>query len=225
MKNWTNSIALALMAATLTLTAACTEDGPGSVADVPAPEPGDPAIYAPDGWPLQIGDRISRQENSRLRSKFQTPGFTWSTRHAPTSLHVVGGRVYAPVFQKDYTKVGEYVRVYRGHFRVRLPESMREQEPDLPPEFHGRIEYYTPPPPSPWAVYFADRPKGLGPEPRSERTPELVAKLNHEQRLYWEANRTIGPLVDAEDRVINVAPWTPSPPDPLMWPDYPERRK
>ncbi len=47
MKNWTNSIALALTAATLTLTAtACTEDGPGAFAEPEAPEAFDPeTIY------------------------------------------------------------------------------------------------------------------------------------------------------------------------------------
>ncbi len=38
MKTWTNSIALALMAATLTLTAACTEDGPGAFAEPEMPD-------------------------------------------------------------------------------------------------------------------------------------------------------------------------------------------
>ena len=209
MKNWTNAIALALMAATLTLTAAaCTEDGPGAVAAVPEPEPGDPAIYAPDGWPLQIGERISRQENSRLHMKFRTPGFTWRTRSAPTSLHLVGGRVYAPVFQRDLSKVGEYATVYRGHFRVRLPESMREQEPDLPPEFHGRIEYYTP---------RARQHRQRQPELTPEQIRELSACLLKRNPL------------DADGRVIEAPPcpqrYVPRPPDPLAWPDYPERRK
>ncbi len=211
MKNWTNSIALALMAATLTL-AGCTDDGPGPVSAVPEPEPGDPAIYAPDGWPLQIGDRISRQEKSRLYGKFKTPGFTWSTRRAPTSgLHLVGGRVYAPVFQRDLSKVGEYATVYRGHFRVRLPESMREQEPDLPPEFHGRIEYYTP---------RARQPR--------QRQPELTPEQIREFEACF-----VGITTDREGRVIKpptLPPpcpqhYVPRPPDPLAWPDYPERRK
>ena len=38
MKNWTNSLALALMAATLTLTAACTEDGPAASMTEAEPE-------------------------------------------------------------------------------------------------------------------------------------------------------------------------------------------
>ena len=46
MKNWTNSIALALMAATLTLTAAaCTEDAPATITEA---EPDTPEAFDPE---------------------------------------------------------------------------------------------------------------------------------------------------------------------------------
>ena len=219
MTNWTNSIALALAAATLTLTAGCTEDGPGAVSAVPepAPELGDPAIYAPDGWPFQIGDRMSNRERARVTHKFKVPGITWTTRGATSSLHLVGGRVYAPLFESDpWTKVGEYPYVYRGHFPVRLPESMRVQEPDMPPEFHGRIEYYTP-------------------EPIPDRRPVVLGgtyvppKLTPEQLREAEACQSKRWPFDDEGRVRDEIPCPervrPRPPNRLMWPDYPERRK
>lgn len=141
MKTWTEPPTLAALAVLFTLPlAGCAEDGPDSMTEADAPEPGDPAVYAPDGWPLQIGDRISSEVLVRLR-EFRTPGLSWGPAGIYPSLNLVGGRVYAPLID-----VYESPFMYRGHFPVRFPESMRVQEPDMPPEFHGKIEYYTPPP-------------------------------------------------------------------------------
>ena len=51
---------LALALATLAH-AACLEGGP-HVAAAPDAAPGDPAVYAPEGWPLEICDRLSSEE-------------------------------------------------------------------------------------------------------------------------------------------------------------------
>ncbi len=154
MKNWTNSIALALAAATLTLTAACTEDRPGSVADVPTPEPGDPAIYAPDGWPLQIGDRVSWDGRGKVLAQFQVP---LSGERSPWlavtfGVQVVGNRVYAPRFVPLDDGDSEWpdLWVYRGHFPIRFEAFLRNTESDLPSEFHGKVEYQTPQNPRRW---------------------------------------------------------------------------
>ena len=152
MKNWTNSIALALMAATLTLTAACTEDGPGSVADAPTPEPGDPAIYAPDGWPLQIGDRVSWKTMGDLHTQFRLP---LAGERSPWTLivgglHLVEDRVYAPRLEALSDSEWPDLWVYRGHFPIRFEAFLRNTESDLPPEFHGKVEYQTPQNPRRW---------------------------------------------------------------------------
>lgn len=150
MKNWTNSIALALMAATFTL-AGCTEDGPGSVAAVPEPEPGDPGVYAPDGWPLQIGDKVSWMTMGQLHNQFRLP---LSGKRSPWTLivgglHLVEDRVYAPRFEalSDPKKRSESEWpdrwVYRGHFRTTFEAFLRNTESHLPPEFHGKVEYQT----------------------------------------------------------------------------------
>ncbi|MDE0073790.1 MAG: hypothetical protein F4X13_04135 [Gammaproteobacteria bacterium] len=186
MKAWT--LTAAALAATLTL-AGCAEDAPG-VAAVPEPEPGDPAIYAPDGWPLQIGDRISGAEQTRLYYE----GFdVWKWALA---LNLVGDRVYAALIENDPTKLGDYPYVYRGHFPIRFPDWIRDEEPYLASKYHGKIEYYPTPPPPP--VDYAKRnvvvldPGMFGPDGRIQKLDP-----NH----------------------------VPDSPDPLMWPDYPERRK
>ena len=160
----TRTLALAAVLAGLV---ACTEDGP-DVAAAPDVVPGDPAVYAPDGWPLQIGDRISAEWTwtpktspspaDRLLREFQLPwpgpvvdrtGY-WSPLRARgwpetnpwgrfPALNLVGDRVYGAVFEFD----DEKNVVYMGHFRIRFPESMRHFEPELPPEYHGKVEYYT----------------------------------------------------------------------------------
>ena len=201
MKAWT------LTAAALAALTACTDDGP-DVAAVPDAVPGDPAVYAPDGWPLQIGDRVSWREIARLHEQFQLPGlpragesdFTAvsSAWRAYTALNLVGDRVYAALFHKD-PKLGDYPDVYLGHFPTRFRESIRRQEPDLPPEYHGKVEYYTRPAPPP-------------PDPNEPYVMKTVV---------------IDPgMWDADGRVLKLDPdYVPEPPDPLRWPDYPVRRK
>ena len=156
MKNWTNSIALALTAATLTLTAACTDDGPGSVAVVPDPEPGDPAIYAPDGWPLQIGDKVSYRRKQELGSQFPGLGSVYG-------ISVVNGRTYGArwgngagflpdedfsnpqhpqLAQRRSLGLGFHF-IYEGHFPMTVNDWYWQHEKDLLPEhLHGRIEYH-----------------------------------------------------------------------------------
>ncbi len=153
MKNWTNSIALALMAATLTLTAACTEDGPGSVADAPEPEPGDPAIYAPDGWPLQIGDKVSSRRRQELGAEFPGMGGVYG-------INVVNGRTYGARFGvgdgylpdedfsdpqmarwRDAGYPGSHY-IYEGHYRKTVSDVWWQYEHQLPEHLHGRIEYH-----------------------------------------------------------------------------------
>ena len=207
MKAWT--LTAAALAATLTL-AGCAEDAPG-VAAVPAPAPGDPAIYAPDGWPLQIGDRVSYAEKYRLWNEFELPDLPpikgtpiWrgivplhpSPWKGYLALHLVGDQVYAAMIEHDPTKVGDYPYVYRGHFPIRFPDGMRTRESDLPPEYHGKVEYAT------WP------PDPLRPGD----------SLGHYVVLPGQ--------YDADGRVQKLDPnYVPDSPDPLMWPDYPERRK
>ena len=142
MKTWTETLTLAALAATLTL-AGCADDAPGSMIQADAPEPGDPAVYAPDGWPLQIGDRISHAEHTRL---FDAGFDVWKFALA---LNLVDGRVYAARIDHDPTKLGDYPNVYRGHFPIQFGDWMQGEEPGLPPKYHGKIEYYPPPPPPP----------------------------------------------------------------------------
>ena len=214
MKTWTETPTLAALAVLFTLPlAGCTDDGP-DVAAVPDAEPGDPAVYAPDGWPLQIGDRVSYEEWSRLRDEFQLPGveprveplnpaahagYTWRSpwNRRAAAMNLVGGRVYAARIDYDPTKIGDYDNVYRGHFRIRFKEFMRHYEPDLPPEFHGKVEYYTSPPLShaPPATLVIDR--GMWDADGRRLKPSVD----------W----VLDPLSDQIDR--------------LKWPDYPERRK
>lgn len=137
MKTWTSTLTLAALAATLTLAAGCTEDGPGSVSAVPDPEPGDPAIYAPDGWPLQIGDNVSYDRALELQKEFLAYG-------GITGIHLVGGRVYGACWGLDES--GE--RIYAGHCPKKArwtPESVQEREGALPERFRGKIEYRSPP--------------------------------------------------------------------------------
>ena len=156
MKGWTNSIALALTAATLTLTAACIDDGPGSVADAPDPEPGDPATYAPEGWPLQIGDKVSIRRRTELHNT-EFPRFG-----GVSAINVVAGRTYGArwgngaeaVFLPDEDITPElkvlvdhglttgWHYVYEGHFRETVNDMLWQDEHLLPEHLHGRIEYH-----------------------------------------------------------------------------------
>ncbi len=157
MKPWTETLTLAALAVLFTLPlAGCAEDGPG-VAAVPEPAPGDPAIYAPAGWPLQIGDKVSTRRFRELNAKFPSFGLT------STAINVVNGRTYAARFgsgegflpDEDFSDpqlaflrdldFGSH-HVYEGHFPRRVPETFREDEHLLPEHLRGRIDYYTPHP-------------------------------------------------------------------------------
>ena len=202
--------------AALLVLGGCRDDR-SDPAGPPEPETGDPAIYAPDGWPLKIGDRISSAELDRLFDEFELPGLprTWGEAgHTPRSsyidpsdhysspwrnyvaLNLVGDGVYAALIDYDPTKLGDYDLVYLGHFRIRFSERRRFAESDLPPEFRGRVEYYTPPPPPP-------------PDPNKSLTVVI-------DRTVW----------DADGRRLKLnSDWVMLPPDRLKWPDYRERRK
>ena len=147
MKTWTETLTLAALAATLTL-AGCQDDAPG-VAAVPEPAPGDPAIYAPDGWPLQIGDKVSTRRLHELNAEFVTLGSTWA-------VNVVNGRTYAarygygtgtlpdeaPEFNVERFGLTGSHYVYEGHFPATVHENYREDEHLLPEHLQGRIEYH-----------------------------------------------------------------------------------
>ena len=134
MRNRTDTLTLAAVAATLTL-AGCTDNGPGSVIEADEePTPGDPAVFAPDGWPLQIGDTLAPGQEIQLQKDFLRYGLI-------TGMHLVGDQVYGARYRfgSDLS-----VRIYEGHFPKRA-YTKRENEHRLPPEFHGKVEYYPPP--------------------------------------------------------------------------------
>jgi len=147
MKTWI--LTAAALAAALTL-AGCAEDRPASIVGADAPVPGDPAIYAPDGWPLQIDDPVSWQTLVELHERFQLPLRHSAEEHGrfhpwkleTTGMHLVEGRVYSPRYEdSDPTRIGNSTWVYRGHFPALFHEWLRNTESDLPPEFHGKVEY------------------------------------------------------------------------------------
>ena len=74
------------MVAALLALGACRADGP----DIAAvePEPGDPSVYAPAEWPLQIGDRVSRGWRNGSHDEFPA----WAGLEA---LHAIGDEVYS----------------------------------------------------------------------------------------------------------------------------------
>ena len=113
--------------------AACRDAPTASIVDADLPVPRNPAIYAPDGWPLRIGDRVSDEDRDRLRKEFLSP-YQWA-------IHVVGDQLQAarwdwPDEPHDYSRL-----VYAGHFPATMPWYARDEEQDLPQRFHGRIEY------------------------------------------------------------------------------------
>lgn len=193
------------LAALLTL-GGCQDAGP-DMAAASATAPGDPTIYAPAGWPLQIGDRVSWERAAELRERFRLPGlpgagesaFTAvsSSWRSYTGMHLVGDRVYAALIVDDPTKLGDYTAVYRGHFPIRFRESLRRQEPDLPPEFHGKIKYYT----------------------------RLLVPDDH--HITGVRTFVIDPGIwDADGTLLKLdSDFVPRPPDPLVWPDYRGGRK
>ena len=198
-------LALIAMAAV----AACHDGTPGAVTHAEEPTPGDPAAYAPDNWPLQVGDRVSSATLSELRRSFQVPlpppgesaAGRWSRPwRGHIALHVVDDRVYEALFEYDPTKLGDYGLVYRGHFPRRFREWKRKGESDLPSEFHGKVEYFTPIP--------------LPPRAPEEHAPVVI----------WDPE--FPPRWDEDGRLLRVDPdYVPTLPDPLAWPEYPGRAK
>lgn len=137
----------------LPLLTACQDSPEPTVAETP--EPGDPAHYAPPGWPYEIGDKISNEEKEALATDFVS---VQSQRHSVTpalALHLVDDVVYTARFEYSGGPDG----VYMGHFplnelpwsdeieeyRRGLPMGLKEYEHTLPPEFHGKIKYGLPP--------------------------------------------------------------------------------
>ena len=76
-----------LFAVLAALAVACQDapETPDTVATPEAPVPGDPAQYAPGGWPLQIGDKITHAEFEEIQKDFPQFG----PGHA---LHLVDDR-------------------------------------------------------------------------------------------------------------------------------------
>ena len=148
MKAWT--LTAAVLATTLTL-AGCAEDGP-DVAAAPNAEPGDPAVYAPGGWPLEIGDKIShRRMHDEIGKEFPGLGDVWA-------INVVNGRTYGArwgygsgwLADEDFSRFPQLTarspgshRIYEGHFPMKVRDMYWQYERErLPEHLHGRIEYY-----------------------------------------------------------------------------------
>lgn len=137
-RRWTSATTVALVVG---LAFACTNAGRPD--EVTAPEaredtaPGDPAVYAPRGWPVQIGERVTGGQRRELATGFPSGG--WGT-----GLHLVGHVVYAAEFEwRPGARPGdEYHFVYIGHFPLE-PQRLylSEDEVYLPEHLRGRIGY------------------------------------------------------------------------------------
>ena len=148
MKSLTRTLAAALALVSL---AACREAG-GDLASLPEPEPGDPSFFAPDGWPLQVDDRISYRRQENIHSQFPSFG-------GAHGLHTADGIVYAAHYRyaegtmDDETEprhilVNSHL-VYEGHFPKEFPASLRRFEDNLPGHLRGSLVYYSVPPKHP----------------------------------------------------------------------------
>lgn len=200
------------MLATLLVLGGCRNAGTEVVA-APGQEGGDPAVYAPDGWPLRIGDRVSSARWDELRDQFQVPlpprgqssigprRRPWAATHI--AMRIVDGKVYDALFEYDPTKVGDFALVYRGHFRKRFAEWQRPGEADLPPEFHGKIEYYRSPDPPP--ALRRGEPRGVVIDPNGPPRWDEDGRL-----LKADPNYTPLPLTRTEE---------------FEWPDHPRGRR
>ena len=68
----------------LTITVACDPDTPESAFTPEEPVPEDPALYAPDSWPLEVGDTVMSEDWGDLVDQFVRPcsstdaQFAWS---------------------------------------------------------------------------------------------------------------------------------------------------
>lgn len=130
----------------LPLLTAC-QDSPEGAVTAEAPELGDPAHYAPPGWPFQIGDGITERQFNQVRNEFR--GY-----QGLDAIHAVDADVYSAQFRhagwddSDRQFPGSGRRwVYEGHFPGMLATPGERDEPDcyerllLPPEYWGKIEY------------------------------------------------------------------------------------
>lgn len=106
---------------------------PGTVAMPEATVPGDPAFYAPEGWPLQIGDEITEAERQQMYENFP------SLSNGGCALHLIGDVVYSAKW--GWSNDGGHGRIYEGHFPASVPMRYKDREHTLPPRFHGRITY------------------------------------------------------------------------------------
>ena len=154
MKTWTETPTLAALAVLFTLPlAGCTEDGP-DVAAVPEPAPGDPAIYAPDGWPLQIGDRVSLRRKRELVAAIPglgaveginvVKGVTYGARwkEGPGFLPDEDLSTHNNVLRRKWGLPG-YHYVYEGHFPAKVADTFWQYERErLPEHLHERISYF-----------------------------------------------------------------------------------
>ena len=137
----TSTLTATAFVAALALTA-CTENGPenmtGVVTEVVAlatAEAGDPAVYAPPGWPLQIGDTLGYEFLHELtRQRF----YSSRVGHA---MHVVGDTIYEAKWRLPTSPHGTLV--YRGHYPTRpQPSYLRDRiEGSLPERFYGKVLY------------------------------------------------------------------------------------
>ena len=137
---------LMLLVTIIPVAIACQDSAPGTVTDAGQTTPGDPAIYAPDGWPLRIGDRVTWGQRNTLFDHFPN----WSGIFA---MRLVDGEVYSARFRDVPDARGVYV--YEGHFQQLASPIMAQSEesphpanpsgpPMLPVRFHGKIRYRVP---------------------------------------------------------------------------------
>lgn len=171
MKNGTETLALAAVAATLTL-AACLDEAPAEIAQPDETVAGDPAVYAPDGWPLQLGETTSREQRLRLQKEFLTYG-------GIVGIHLVGSQVYGARYSSENGPT-----IYMGHFPKKANwgrESVAERESVLPVRFRGNIEYL--PPPS-FVRFDEDGEAYVSPEYYEQRgwPADVVNRLRDERR-------------------------------------------
>ena len=123
--------------------------------------PGDPAVFAPPGWPLRIGDTITDAEWIELDRMVENEGPVARFRGGEyysalglVALHLLGDQVYSADFAAVYSWGNRRVWpdrdgfVYRGHFPAEERVGPQEDnEHELPPEFRGKIDFPDPKPP------------------------------------------------------------------------------
>ena len=88
---------------------------------MPVAERCDPAICAPGGWPLRVGDRVTEEDRDRVRKEFLSPD-QWA-------IHVGGEQLQAarwdwPDEPHDYSRL-----VYAGHFPATTTRPIRSRQP------------------------------------------------------------------------------------------------